>query len=464
VTIELPRRVAENVDRFTGRAWLLSEVLTWWEKKADQRLFLITGGPGTGKSMIIAWLAGFGQLPHDPLAQGQLARVRKLRKAAHFCVAASGSTDPKEMARHMADQLTRNVPGFGNALAATLGEQVQIASEQHVGHVSKGGSVTGIYIVNLNLSGLSEELSFNRILRDPLKRLYKDGYEEPMLLLLDALDEAMTYSGGTNIVQLLYKLTDLPPQVRILATTRDEPRVLKLFRQIKLLDLIRDAPPDHDDIQVYARQRLSKLAAVGEARLKDFADRLAKQARGIFLYAALVLDELLAHPLTELPDLESYPLPDGLSGLYHDFLNRELGKDERLWFDLYEPLLGLIAVAQGDGLTTCQLSNITGKDIRAALRASKQYLSGELPEGPFRPFHRSFADFLLEDENNIDYRIDGQTMHSLLIKHYLTTYQNEWTDCDRYGLGHLPTHLGELRAWTALGELLLNLSFIRAVS
>jgi hypothetical protein len=285
-----------------------------------------------------------------------------------------------------------------------------------------------------------------------------------MLLLLDALDESMTYTGGTNIVQLLDKLTDLPPQVRILTTTRDDPRVLKLFRQIKPFDLIRDASPDEDDVQVYARQRLSKLAALGEARLKDFADRLAGHARGTFLYAALVLDELLGRPFTELPDLENYHLPDGFSGLYHDFLNRELGKDERLWFDLYEPLLGLIAVAQGDGLTTRQLSNITGKDIRASLRASKQYLSGELPEGPFRPFHKSFADFLLDDENNLDYRIDALTMHSLLVKHYLNTYQRDWTDCDQYGLRHLPTHLGELRAWTELGELLLNLSFIRAVS
>src|SRR5439155_9686615 len=101
-------------------------------------------------------------------------------------------------------------------------------------------------------------------------------------------------------------------------------------------------------------------------------------------------------------DLDTYPLPDGLGGLYHDFLTRELGKDNQQWFDLYEPLLGLIAVAQGDGLTAQQLADITGKDIRATLRVSKQYLSGELPSGPFRPFHKSFADFLLEEDTNAD--------------------------------------------------------------
>jgi len=43
LTINLLSRIAENVDRFTGRAWLLPEVLTWFEEAPDQRLFLITG-------------------------------------------------------------------------------------------------------------------------------------------------------------------------------------------------------------------------------------------------------------------------------------------------------------------------------------------------------------------------------------------------------------------------------------
>jgi hypothetical protein len=89
----------------------------------------------------------------------------------------------------------------------------------------------------------------------------------------------------------------------------------------------------------------------------------------------MVLDELLERPLTELPELDAHPLPVGLSGLYHDFLNRELGKDEQRWFDLYEPLLGLIAVAQGEGLTATQLTAIVGKDIHAALARARDLSS-----------------------------------------------------------------------------------------
>ena len=53
----------------------------------------------------------------------------------------------------------------------------------------------------------------------------------------------------------------------------------------------------------------------------------------------MVLGDLLPR-LPQIPDLETYPLPDGLSGLYHDFLNRELGKDEDRWYESFKPFWG----------------------------------------------------------------------------------------------------------------------------
>src|SRR5262249_30698881 len=122
---------------------------------------------------------------------------------------------------------------------------------------------------------------------------------------------------------------------------------------------------------------------------------------------------------------------------------RELGKDDGRWFDLYEPLLGLIAVAQGDGLTEQQLTNIIGKDIRATLRASKQYLSGDLPNGPFRPFHKSFADFLL-DEDTKDFQIDGAAMHARIANWFFSKHRGKWNECkDEYALRYTPLHFAD---------------------
>jgi WD40 repeat protein len=437
MTVKLPKLVAANIHEFTGRTWLLPKLLNWWDHDAD-RFLLLTGGPGSGKTMLLAWLAGFGPAPEDAPARAQLSRLRKAVKATHFCQAASRNITPRAFAESVANQLTHNLTGFREALTATLKDRLQITATQTIGSVVAGATVTGVSIGRIDLGGLGDELSFDQAFTLPLNKLYEDGDGEPILLLVDALDEAQAYSGIT-LADLLSRIADMPAPVRILASSRDEPRVLKFFRDAKSLDLVKDTELDTDDVQAYVEARLANVAALRPPDCKQFAARLARQASGVFLYAAIVLDSLLERPPSALPDPSSYPLPERLSGLYHAFLTRELGKDDHRWFDVYEPLLGLIAVSQGEGLTSTQLSEIVGRDTRAELRACKQYLSGELPRGPFRPFHRSFADFLLEEKGNADFHIDEKPMHTRIAA-YFSKQCHDRQVCDEYGLLNLPFH------------------------
>ncbi|MDM0030057.1 hypothetical protein [Variovorax saccharolyticus] len=442
ITRGLPRAIADNIDRFSGRAWLLPTLVDWWENSSE-RLFLLSGDPGTGKSMTMAWLAGHGASPEDRVAAAQLARLREAVKAVHFCQASSRNLTPQAFAENVANQLTGSVQGFSDAVAATLADRVQISVSQAVGTVATGGTLTGISIGRIDLGALGDESGFDRAFTLPLKMLYASGRSEPLLLLVDALDEALTYTGAITLPDLLSHLVDLPAQVRILATTRDEPRVLKRFPGIRPFDLIKNAGSGAEDVERYVEARLAGLGGFDAILRRDFARRLATKAAGVFLYASMVLDELLeqeGRPGT-LPELAEYPLPDGLSGLYAAFLTRELGRDDERWFDVVEPLLGLIAVAQGHGLTTAQLSAIIGKDIRAALWMSKPFLAGDLPAGPFRPFHKSFADFLLQDVDNPHYHIDAVEMHKRIAEHYESKHRHDWTRCEDYGLRNLAVHL-----------------------
>src|SRR5580704_12727923 len=116
---ELPKLVAENIERFTGRVWLLPKVLRWWDH-SDERIFLLTGGPGAGKSMILAWLAGHGPPPEERAACRQLARLRALVKAAYFCRTNGRTNSPQAFAESIAVRLTGTVKGFGDALAASF--------------------------------------------------------------------------------------------------------------------------------------------------------------------------------------------------------------------------------------------------------------------------------------------------------------------------------------------------------
>jgi hypothetical protein len=452
---------AVQAAQFTGRAWLLPRLLDWWDH-GDARLFLLTGDPGTGKSAVMAWLAGYGAEPDDTTARAQLARLRSAVKAAHFLRAETRNIAPKAFAENVANQLTRSVRGFGDALAATLRERVCIVGVARADSAASGASLTGNAIGHLHLAGLGDELSFDRSLTEPLKRLLDRGQGEPVLLLVDALDEALGYSGDRTVPELLATLCDLPPQVRILATTNEDPRVLKFFRGMEIFDLVHDTVAGRDrlrsgaidDVRAYATKRLASKRAIPDAARDAFAGRLADEAGGVFLYAVMVLDEIARSPVTELPDLAAYPLPAGLKGLYHALLTRELGRVDRKWYRSYMPLLGLTAVAQGYGLSASQLGDIVGRDIGEALRATRQYLRGNLPDGPFRPFHKSFADYLLEDADNIDYHIDARAMHRLIADRYWARHHEDWSASDDYGLDALAIHLSRSGDPDRLGQLI----------
>ena len=439
----LPKLVQDNIERFTGRDWLLAPILEWL-KTTDQRLLLLAGKPGSGKSMVAAWLAGAGPEPDGVESQEMLREVRGWVKGAHFCQAASGTTAPKAMAQNLAEQLAQNVAEFADAAVAALGERAKIIINQSATTVT--GQQIGIQTgsLKLDLGELGDELSFDRVLRDPLKELYQRGYKQTILLLIDALDEAVTYTGSISIPQLLAKLEDLPPQVRILATTRPDPPVLYLFPGIKPLDLIAAAPPNIDDVQNYIRRRLevSRAGAPQAGARADLAERLTQTARGNFLYAHLVLEDLLPR-LDEVDDLAGLLLPASLADLYQKFVSRRIGTDRKLWIETVRPVLGLVAVGQGAGLTLRQIDRITRRDNELTVEDWSQYLDRAAPQGPFRLFHKSFADFLLDDDENEAFRVDAARTHEMVAAFYWPAANGAkpWTGWDDYACRYTATHL-----------------------
>ena len=435
----LPRRVADRIDGFRGRGGLLDPLLAWWSQQ-EQPVFLLTGDPGAGKSMVLAWLSGLGPRPDDPAQRAALALLTNAVKATFYCGASNGET----LAASLAGHLARTVAGFGAALVETLKDKITINARVDAVEI-QNSRVAAVYIERLDLSALSEEEAFRQSIVQPLKVLEARGHRSPLLILVDALDEAVRLETGSPIpdqrpqawvAALLSRRGGLPSFVRIIASTRPDPRVLMFFRDVSPCDLARPDVGAHDDIFAYAQERLAQ-AAIPVHERDEFAAQLARQASGVFLYASAVLDEVLRDPAT-MPSLASYRLPESLASIYNDFLLRELGPNDRSWFALYEPLLGLVAVSRGKGLTTSLLAAIVGKgDVRVPLRACKQYLSGELPDGPFQIFHKSFTDFLLElNSTNADFRIDARTWHARIADHYLDADR-----IDAYALASLCAHL-----------------------
>jgi CHAT domain len=386
----VPEVITKNIDRFTGRTWLLKRVREWLEH-GSERVLLLTGAPGTGKSMVAAWLSGLGPDPDDPAYAADRAAIRRRVAAFHFCVADSGSIVPSELAASVAAQLVANVPGFAPPTGTTR---------------------------------LDDERAFHELVRKPLRDL---ANRDPIVIVIDSLDEAAGYTGATTIVRLVAGLTDLPANVRILATTRPDDTIVSQFPLTTPIDLIADSPADHDDVHAYALHRLADAA---------LASLVAKLSDGNFLYAHLVLEDR-----ETLDALASNPgaVPKGLPGLYTTFLNRVLGPRREAWPEI-RPILGAIAVARGSGLSRIALAGIAGSDPADAMTIARQYLQGP-DDGPFRVFHKSFADFLVDDAPPI-YRLDAAEMHGRVADYFLVENAGVWSACtDRYALDHTAAHL-----------------------
>src|SRR5262249_31646086 len=106
----------------------------------------------------------------------------------------------------------------------------------------------------------------------------------------------------------------------------------------------------------------------------------------------------------------------------------------------FKPVLGCLAVAQGEGLTRAQLERVTGlEDVGAVLRACHQYLEGP-PDGPCRAFHPAFAEFLLGDESTRYYRIAPARQRGRIADSYLAA-PHRWGQRGAYPCRFLATHL-----------------------
>src|SRR4029079_14341039 len=235
---------------------------------------------------------------------------------------------------------------------------------------------------------------------------------ERIVILVDSLDEALGFGADNNLVQLLGVANDFPPQVRFILTSRsNNERVFDLVGPSRL-DLIANAPANIHEVRPYVTGTLApppahlrtphppRRAPLPEPDRTTAALRIAAKSEGNFLYAHQVVDDLLSRG-NAISDADTLDLPDALEGVYRKYLERELGANRARWNDVYRPLLGLIAVARGDGLTREQLIGITdlAEDTASdVLGVCAPFLVGGNGSGtPFRIYHQSFRDFLLED-------------------------------------------------------------------
>ena len=459
------RLIADRTSNFSGREWVFKTVDDWLLQPAGSRFFLLTGGPGTGKSAIAARIAQMnnGVVP-VPAGIDQIGPA--FLSHYHFCQAGSETTlSPLDFVQSLAESLAARYPEFRKALEQRGSQQFNVTVNP--GNVQSGGVVIGAKVTIQILSGDARGL-FDELVRRPLRELCAARPGEPIVILVDSLDEALTYDATNNIARLLGFSKDLPAEVRFVVTARSAVEAVTRIVGDATLDLILNAPPGLDEVRIYA---LARLAHLPEPARSDAAQRVADQSHGNFLYAYHVLNQLSGARVSE-SQIAAIKLPVGLEGVYEEFLERQLAVATTLWNNVYRPVLGLIVVALGDGLTRAQIIGITGLAEDSAddvLTACAEFLVGGGPR-PYRIFHQSFREFLLKDK---PYGVYPGERHASIARWLDDRNGANWEKCtDQYALRYTPQHWAEAaqlstddaraKRTQALVEIVLNPRYQRA--
>ncbi len=202
---------------FVGRQWLLDEIDAW-RTAHQERALLVTGDPGVGKSAFVA----------EMIHRNPGGRVL----AYHICRAEDPETlRPSTFIMSLAGMIAGRLPGFADLLESPQFQELFDPK---------------------TVSGRPPHV-FDQGLIAALHRLPAPD-DGTRYILIDALDESLTLGEGQlNIVTLVTsRLQNMPPWLRIVATTRREPDVLNKLSTLRPVMIDAHRQDNLDDIDRFS--------------------------------------------------------------------------------------------------------------------------------------------------------------------------------------------------------------------
>ena len=235
----------------------------------------------------------------------------------HFCSTRDRRwINPRTFAESVSHQVAARHPAFAAALASRSAPNVTI---QQTVEGANTGRVVGVETLVLDAE---PEDVFERLVREPL-----EAVTDPVVILVDALDESLYYSGRVTIADLITQSEHLRPTVRFLLTCRPE---RDLLRSLGALSPRLCAMSPHDgagydlvlrDVERYVARLAASVQLAPDLSRPEFVAAVRDRSGGNFLYTRHLMHNLREQdvPVTRAA-LSS--LPGSLDGVYLDFLRR----------------------------------------------------------------------------------------------------------------------------------------------
>ena len=254
------------------RQWFFDELSSWFADEKS-RVMILSAGPGIGKSVLSA------KVCQDYSKRGKLAR-------RHFCdFRKSNYSKPSNILQSLASQMCDNVDGFSEKLTEILGR-------------------------NHSLDSLSD--AFTVLLNEPLHAFDR---HEPMLIVVDALDESKT-DGKSEFLELISdEFPDLPKWIKILITSRPELQVQEKLEHFHPLEILPKDNNQQDDIKCFVKNSLPHFTEVYTI------NNLVWKCEGSFLYAYYMVNEVKDVDVGIDLNLQDYA-PRSISGFYEKQFKR----------------------------------------------------------------------------------------------------------------------------------------------
>lgn len=302
---------------FWGREWLTNMVLDWLKEDTGDRVLLLYGAPGIGKS---AFAANFMHY-----SEKVVGGIFCERNNVHF-------NEPENMIRTIAYQLACRLPAYRKALI----------------HIFSEGNTLNRY----NASEL-----FDLLLADPLNNLYIDGNHETLCFVIDGLDECGDEQENISAQILKQYANRLPRWLRFLVTSRELASVTSIFGEIPSLKLYGDGKENLGDVKSYYQSCLSdELQQIGSAKEQEkILEHLTKSSKGIFLYAELMADSIHKGKQSIKDTMQ---LPDGLPEMFYQWFQGTFPRQDE-FETKYRSFISLM-LAIPEGIPEGMLPHILG--------------------------------------------------------------------------------------------------------